>query len=220
MDWAALNSYINSHHPDIILQAGDMGFWPRRELTIKERQKIRHGGKLLEPNMQNHTKMYWCDGNHEDFEMLKSRTTDELWPGVFYMPRGKTLTLPDGRLVLFMGGAASVDKAWRTLGINWFPEEEISMQDYMNLDPNMRIDIVISHTCPMEIPIHSALGIDAIRENDWSRKALSMIRDRYRPSLWYFGHWHKYESWFCQGTRFTALNMSRETGWWEELKGA
>ena len=221
MDWAALNSFVNQHKPDIILQCGDFGYWPKRELTIKERNKLKHGGHLLEPNMQNHTRLYWCDGNHEDFWTLRDRTSDELWRRVYYMPRGKTLTLPDGRIVLFMGGAASVDKQWRITGLSWFPEEEITMADYEKLDPNMRVDIVISHTCPMELPMESHLyGYEATRLNDWSRKALSMIHQRYRPSLWYFGHWHRYESWFCRDTRFTALNMSRETGWWEEVKGA
>lgn len=40
----------------------------------------------------------------------------EVAPGVIYQPSGSTLTLPDGRVVLFLGGAKSVDWPLRTGG--------------------------------------------------------------------------------------------------------
>ena len=51
------------------------------------------------------------------------------------------MALPDGRTVLFMGGALSVDKAWRTPGYDWFPEESITTGDLDRL-PDVHVDIV------------------------------------------------------------------------------
>lgn len=214
-DWPALNALVNQKKPDIILQCGDFGYWPKADLTDSERVKLRRGGKLMEPNMQRHTKLYWCDGNHEDFWGLRDRRADEIWPGVYYKPRGSRLKLPDGRWVLFMGGAASIDKLWRIEGVSWFPEEEIKPKDMDGLDPAWHIDIVISHTCPLGINVKG--DYDALRLTDWSRAALSEVMRMYNPKLWYFGHWHTHQQWQMGDTLFTALNMSRETGWWEIL---
>ena len=54
-------------------------------------------------------------------------------PNIFYMPRGSVLSLSDGRNVLFMGGAESVDKRRRTPGYDWFKQELIRPQDLSNL---------------------------------------------------------------------------------------
>ena len=47
------------------------------------------------------------------FAALGQRNNDELWPQVIYKRRGSTLELPDGQVVLFMGGAESTDREWR-----------------------------------------------------------------------------------------------------------
>jgi len=44
------------------------------------------------------------------------------------MPRGSTFTLPDGSVVMFFGGANSIDQEYRTFGIDWFPEEAITRE--------------------------------------------------------------------------------------------
>ena len=43
------------------------------------------------------------------------------------------LGLPDGRIVLFMGGADSIDKKYRKIGFDWFPEELITQKDIYEL---------------------------------------------------------------------------------------
>ena len=158
------------------------------------------------------TKLYWCDGNHEDFSSLRAQDTIETYPNVFHMGRGSTVTLPDGRTVLFMGGATSTDMAWRTPGIDWFPEEAITSADLDRL-PDRRVDIVISHTCPTEIEMPR----DDAPERDACREALSYVLAKYRPSLWYFGHFHRFRKGCVMGCRWTALSMSGSSNWWERL---
>ena len=198
-EFGVLNTLINKKKPTIVLQCGDFGYWP----DIKAYPKVPDACKL-----------YWCDGNHEHFWSLKERKSDEVWPNVFYMKRGSTLTLPDGRTVLFLGGAKSIDKEYRTYGQDWFEEEEISMNDITQIDRNQKIDIIISHTCPVEFMKYTEDG----RVNDWSRKALSHVRQMFNPLLWYFGHWHCYDTGFTLGCRWTALSCIHEGTWWEELR--
>ena len=211
-DWPTLNALINRQSPNIILQCGDWGFWPKYDGL-----RVRHFGKELiwtsfgakNPD----TDIYWCDGNHEDHWSLKTLTDKQVQPGVFYMKRGSTLLLADGRTVLFMGGAHSIDKDQRTLGDDWFPDEVITQKDVMDL-PDTTVDIVISHTCPEEFYKFDNMHYD----NDPSRAALSYILETYRPSLWYFGHFHQYKTGYTSRCRWTALNTSRSTNWWKWLE--
>jgi len=225
-DWSALNKLINHKKPKIVLQTGDFGYFPRlieiRQhgiISLIERNKVNDPLLLKQrkyPKLPQGSKLYFCDGNHEDHESLGLATSNEVYPNVFHMKRGSTITLPDGRIVLFMGGAESLDKDSRIQGRDWFPEEEIKDSDIRNLDLNRKIDIVISHTCPMEFDVYDFGG----KERDSSRLALSYILEIFRPSLWYFGHWHIYKTGFVKNCRWTVLDMTWGSSgkWWEYLK--
>jgi hypothetical protein len=207
-DFGALNALVNRKRPQLILQCGDFGFWPK--ITRKD---SRGNLKVNRVPIMKDSKLYWADGNHEDHWSLKGLPSNEIWPNVFYMKRGSTLTLPDGRTVLFMGGAYSVDQYMRTLGYDWFPDEVISTMDLEQL-PDTKVDIVISHTCPREFEV---MG-DDMRLDDSSRMALSYILTKYRPSLWYFGHFHYYKTGVTRGCRWAGLSMAGCSGWWAWLQ--
>lgn len=188
-----LNQLINQKKPELIICCGDFGYWPKfKEHYNYENIKLQGAEKLL-----------WVDGNHEDHWSLRDRESDEIAPGIYYMPRGSTYTLPDGRTILFMGGANSIDKKYRTVGRDWFPEEIITQTDLMDL-PEVDIDIFITHTCPKElVPILKHQYPD--KEHEPSNDALTELWKIYKPNLWYFGHWHQYTQgvmydstkWFC-----------------------
>ena len=218
-DFGTINSFINKHSPAIILQCGDFGYWPRLNpvplLTADGHVMNRH----KEVKAQD-TKVHFCDGNHEDHESLRLLEDHEIYPNTFYQPRGSTIVLPDGRTVLFMGGADSIDKHRRVQGRDWFPEEVISYADINKLDPDMKVDIVISHTCPLEFTIGSEIA--RLRQgsgklDDPSCRMLSHVLQVYSPSLWYFGHWHVYDRGYTLGCRWTAMDMSYHAKWWEVL---
>ena len=210
-DFGTLNQFIAKKKPKIILSTGDFGYWPHLNTF-----KIDYFGnkKKVEKKIPKvgDSKLYWCDGNHEDHWELKKLTSNEIWPNVFYMKRGSILTLPDRRNVLFMGGANSIDKNSRTFGIDWFPEENITWSDIENIPKDIKIDIVISHTCPNEFDIKCY-------DRDSNRDALSYILNTYNPSLWYFGHWHTYKTGFTKGCRWTVLNHSFSCDrWWDWIE--
>jgi hypothetical protein len=194
-DFGRLNWWLNKHRPEIVLQCGDWGYWPKFNLV--KAAKIPAG-----------TRVWFCDGNHEDHESLLALNSTEIQPGLHYVPRGGVLTLPDGRNVLFMGGARSIDAHLRTPGLDWFPQEILTPWILDTLD-DQHIDIVISHTCPLEFGIAANIPGAPGVYGDTSRAVLSEVLKRFKPDLWYFGHWHKYKTGVYDNCRWTALDHIR-----------
>ena len=219
-NWGSLNHLINHKRPNIVLQVGDFGWWP----MLDGQNEIKHNvhspiWNLKGVKLPESVVLYWCDGNHEDHEHLLNSPIAEInYNGVTYMPRGSILQLPDGRTVMFIGGADSIDKAWRTPRWNWFHEEVISNND---LDKccayEGQVDIIISHTAPIEFPVRCNDGSEG-KYDDPSRRALSYVLDRFKPDLWYFGHWHKEQSGKYNNTYWQCLDYPKHGGqWWTWL---
>jgi Icc-related predicted phosphoesterase len=203
-NFGRLNDLINKKRPELVLCCGDFGYWPDVYWADPMSNVITHGAKIL-----------WCDGNHENHWALKKRTTDELSPNIFYMPRGSTYTLDDGRTIMFMGGADSIDKNIRIEGVNWFREEIIQQKDLYNL-PNIKVDIFITHTCPAAL----VTELRKFYEKDYepSNYALSELHRQYNPSLWFFGHWHMYREGTLFGTKWHCLSYPGQgERWWMYL---
>jgi Icc-related predicted phosphoesterase len=119
---------------DIVVQVGDFGFYPR---TLGYWQETPF-------------KVYAIDGNHEDFRMVNpDGVVTEVRPNLYYVPRGTVLELA-GKKLAFLGGGASIDKAWRTAGVDWFPEEVITPSQVNRLQENMVdagvVDYLVTHT--------------------------------------------------------------------------
>ncbi len=197
-----LNKLINKHKHrlDLVICCGDYGYWPNID---DDHKSVRsHGIPVL-----------WCDGNHEDQWALRDRTSDEIAPNVFYMPRGSTYTLKDGRTILFMGGADSIDKENRRLGVDWFPEEIVTQKNMLDL-PEVKVDILITHTCPLEL--HPILSRYYSGKNiEPSNHALSELWQIYKPDLWFFGHWHHYKEGCLGNTKWYAMSCTESSSkWW------
>jgi predicted phosphodiesterase len=207
-EFARLNDLINTkkHQLDLIICCGDFGYWPNHDRDL---QNIKTHGKPL----------LWCEGNHEDHWALRDRKTDELAPNVFYMPRGSTYKLDDGRTIMFMGGADSIDKEQRVIGYSWFPEEIIAQKDLMNL-PDIRVDIFVTHTCPTELYPVMVQYYDG-KQMEPSNYALSELWKKYKPDLWFFGHWHHFKAGTLENTKWYALNhATSRSPWWMWLSEA
>ena len=146
-DWMALHHHEDKFNKDdIIIQVGDFGFYPT----------IMPDLDILFPNGYPCT-VYVIDGNHEDFNFLGERVNgNELWefhPNMFYVPRGTVMEI-NGYLIGFLGGAESVDVAWRTEGYSWWPEERVTEADVQKLIDNVndrQLDVLVTHAPPPPI---------------------------------------------------------------------
>lgn len=219
-DWGYLNTIIDKKRPDIVLQCGDFGWWPKMErenLTLYGNQKTW----FVEGVKPASSIVYWCDGNHEDHEDLESKGRQQKheilsYENVIYKPRGTILKLPDGRIVLFAGGGQSVDKDSRTPGFDWFHQEIPTMNEYERMLGYDHVDIVISHTCPTEWIPGMYRGE---KMSDPTRQMLSGVLNKYKPSLWYHGHWHQEASGVSGDTKWFSLDYPAHHGrWWRWLE--
>ena len=227
-DWGSLNTLINKKNPDIILQCGDFGWFPHLHDIAEINRKRWNQYGIIAP----HTKIYWCPGNHENWDSLDKISKDndgmihELSGNVFFCEFGAVLTLPEGETVLFVGGADSIDKYYRTEGVDWWRQETISESDFYKLPDKGIIDIVVSHTIPeyfiKEFPnefpgtwLTKDLGL---KFEDPSCKALNQVFDRYKPAYWYSGHFHREMSGTYKNCKWQGLSAPGfGDRWWTRL---
>ena len=105
----------------------------------------------------------FIDGNHENFDLLNSYPVEQWNGGKLHRINSKVIHLMRGQIfnieymsIFTFGGALSIDKAYRTLGISWWPEEEPSEEEYTeamkNLEKNgFLVDYIVTHAAPESI---------------------------------------------------------------------
>lgn len=152
---------------------------------------------------------YWLDGNHDEHSyieqtILKGEYSPYPVPHfherMYYCPRGST-TMIGGKLCMFLGGAFSIDKNYRTPYISWWPQEMIRQGDVQRALENAeghKIDVLFSHDCPRSEFIDKWLkseGYKVDASSTANRDALTYVVDSVRPRDVYHGHYHyRYDS--------------------------
>lgn len=138
-------------------------------------------------------------GNHDNPEVCKRHK--------YYIPDG---TLLDDK-IFCLGGATSIDKAYRVEGIDWWRDEELSYEEldklivrYAELKPS----VVCTHEAPQSIAneILAAFNKTKIGDSSNTRDALERMFYLHQPKYWVFGHWHQSMSFERNGTKFQCLN--------------
>ena len=144
-------------------------------------------------------------GNHDRFDLISPlleahpgaavRVSDITW----ILPRPARLTIGD-RTVLSLGGAASVDRRWRTEGLDWWPDEAITDEHVAAAVAGGPADVMLTHESPANTPVRAVrelLGTnprrfpaEALKESARSRARVSGVWDAVRPELLMHGHMH------------------------------
>lgn len=190
----------NTTLDDILIVLGDAGinyFANEKDVPLKESLK------RLCP-----ITLFCIHGNHEERpENIKSYKTktfhkglvyyEEEYPNILFAKDGEVYDF-DGKSVLVIGGAYSVDKYYRlSRGYNWYeseqPNEETKnkVRDALS-KRNNKIDIILSHTCPYKyLPREMFLAeIDQSTVDYTTEYFLDEIEDKTDYKLWYCGHYH------------------------------
>lgn len=155
------------------LQIGDMGYASDYKIL-----------SLLNPD--NHKVVA---GNHESYDIIES--------GVYPHFLGDFGELKHGGLdsAYYIRGGRSIDWMYRTLGVDYFEQEELTYQQgYSCLEDYQRVKprIVFSHECPTSV-------IDIFPKRKWDGQwlrpsmtahLLQALLDVHEPELWVFGHFH------------------------------
>jgi hypothetical protein len=105
-------------------------------------------------------------------------------------------------------GAWSIDQQYRTIGIDWWEQEQVKIEGFMKareIYRQIKPDIVLTHDCPESIAPYLLPPNSRIfqQTTGWALQELFNI---HQPKYWYFGHWHKGWSQTINGTRFKCLN--------------
>jgi len=108
----------------------------------------------------------------------------------------------------FIRGAYSIDRAYRTVGINWWDKEQLTIDQFdecFKLYAEIKPDIIISHDCP-EFLTRELIPLGAPVYHNCTSWALGEIYKIHQPKQWFFGHYHI--SWENQvgNTLFKCLN--------------
>ena len=195
----ALINEAGKRECDRIFVLGDFGYWEHMADGVKFLDKVSAFA------IKRGISVYFLDGNHDKTSLLLEKYADEpndegfltVRGRLFYAPRGHQWTW-DGVSFIALGGAYSVDKQWRLDqerkgkrkgGTLWFPEEEMTDEDMLNiLGTVSRVDVMLAHDKPFD------------SKPKWNRKAfeecapnqlrLQWAVDALKPSMFLHGHLH------------------------------
>lgn len=158
----------------------------------------------------------FVDGNHENHDLLDSFEVSERfggkvhvipgYPNVIHLMRGEVYDIPAGgsdtlRFAV-MGGADSMDKAWRTPGVSWWAREMPSQAEYESCVANLErvgfsVDYVLTHDLPYDALVEVVTWINSGGGNEPRRNELCAFLqwmeahlDKARLKGWYAGHHH------------------------------
>lgn len=191
LDINKLEKLKNLNKDDYIIILGDFGY-PSFVST--------HDIKIKEYYSKFRCKILFIDGNHENFEKLNSYKIENWKSGkvqfisdnIIHLMRGEIYNI-DGHTILTCGGAFSIDYYIRTLGYDYFLEENLTQREfnYMlnNLEKhNNKVDYILTHT-PCEYVMQLLYG-DRHYINDSTSKALNYLCDNIEYKRWFSGHCH------------------------------
>ena len=226
-DWHGNSSYgirafknLVQSGAEVVIQLGDFGIWPREDDSVPmvnalEQVCKRTGVPLL-----------FIDGNHEHHDFLDSLTPDDsgvsqLSEHIFHLRRG---TVWEWRGVSFLafGGARSIDKQWRTEGVDWFPQEVYTVEEANEAIANANskglssVDVLLTHDYPSRVapPFKSPFEIPKSLRAELERDnaILGGMVDLLTPRFQFHGHLHvSYRevrpTWGGRSTEVIGLDM-------------
>jgi hypothetical protein len=174
-----------------IIQVGDMG--------VGFGQGDYWHESLDEYMVENN--VYFLRGNHDNPNSCK---TMKSW-------------IKDGTVIddmMLIGGAWSIDHSYRTPGIDWWEDEELSygeLDALINLYEEKNPRIMVTHDFPtiasykMFVRTGRSIG-RKIQYLNRTAEALQAMFEIHQPTLWIGGHWHTSTDQVIDGTRFICLN--------------
>lgn len=160
-------------------------------------------------------KIYCIRGNHDDpsfwtdkqkFEQQKQK-----------LDLSNVVMLEDGIVninevpCLVVGGGISVDRQFRTVNKSYWEEEYVHK---VTVPKTTEVKVILSHTCirpPFKCiaDLEGFIYGDPNLEKDLKEEESRMIgiQNMFKPSHWFFGHFHLTQSFEYNGTRMRAVNI-------------
>ena len=151
-------------------------------------------------------KLFCVRGNHEErpenintykeVDMFGGKVyIEENYPNLIFAKDGEVYNI-DGKSVLVIGGAYSVDKEYRLMyGHGWFKDEQLSKEEMNNILDKVKdkhFDVVLTHTCPYKYEPKETfkLKLDQSKIDKSMEHFLDKIEESISYNKWYCGHYH------------------------------
>jgi UDP-2,3-diacylglucosamine pyrophosphatase LpxH len=201
----------NINHSNLI-QVGDFGLGFQ---SLNDDMSFLKKLNVFLLKSSNH--LYVIRGNHDDpafFDGSIKRSNIHL------LPDYSVITL-EGKTLLMAGGAISIDRKVRKVGLNYWPQEFFKFdQEKLNLiiGAHEKLDVIVTHTAPSFISpqtydplvLRYAKGDETLlQELEAERKLVdqfySIVKSK-TPTHWYYGHFHYSHTELYDNIRFTILN--------------
>lgn len=186
---------------DLVVLLGDCGFYFDSFYADEGRIAKTDYDKLVRASKLPCT-ILCVQGNHEQpFKEMCATKVKVLGgdgyvrEGIYFAKNGTELLL-NGKRVLVVGGASSVDKNYRLSNRwPWFEHEEMSPQEFAEVIERVKgrhFDFVFSHTVPFkDMPLEAFLKIDyAYTNGNATEWFLQTIKENITFGDWYAGHFH------------------------------
>jgi hypothetical protein len=181
------------------IQVGDMGVgfrrWPHGEYEANPPYDKMLAGEHR-----------FIRGNHDNPDVCRRHSQ--------YIMDGTMMT--NG--IMFVGGALSIDKAYRYEDYSWWADEELSPPELKHMSVQFeafRPQIMVTHECPESIAAMIVGNIPDLRNGgsmkmdprfaSRTRQWFEIMFHDHKPKLWIFGHWHVPFDYIHEGTRFICL---------------
>lgn len=198
----------------------NMKNFPEQKSCDKEDVVIQLGdfGWVWYPIGANKEQAYWLDwlvsrrytlavvlGNHENYNIIETLPTVKMWDNkvkvlkrksgnIYFLTRG-AIYIINGRKVLAIGGAKSMDSSSRIKDTSWWEQEILSSFEMkQTLEEiawhNNRVDYVLTHTFPTHI---ISLLPDDVHDkmDDPVASFLENVSTKIEFKEWHCGHFHK-----------------------------
>lgn len=177
---------------DNIIILGDCGIAWR-----KDKKDLAQNIKLWN-ECGNGVKLYFIDGNHENFNILNSLPIEnnmgKIADNIYHLRRGQVYEF-ENKKILVCGGADSIDKYRRIENFTWWKEEAISQETIDDI-PAGHYDYVLTHCCPRsvfeknKIYLSTLQFLDENKINHSSEDVLEQLKSKITFDHWFFAHYH------------------------------
>lgn len=177
---------------DNIIILGDCGIaWRKDKKDLDQNIKLWN-------ECGNGVKLYFIDGNHENFNILNSLPIEnnmgKIADNIYHLRRGQVYEF-ENKKILVCGGADSIDKYRRIENFTWWKEEAISQETIDDI-PAGHYDYVLTHCCPRsvfeknKIYLSTLQFLDENKINHSSEDMLEQLKSKITFDHWFFAHYH------------------------------
>lgn len=179
---------------DSIIILGDMGLCWRKNM-----QDFYYNIQLWE-NFEYKCNLFWLEGNHENYDIIqklpKEGNMRKCSNSIYMLERGQVYNF-EGKKILTIGGADSIDKFRRVKHLSWWEQEQINDEDVVAAlaHKSEKLDYIFSHAAPAAIVdkykyILCQLPLDEDTVDRTSENKLEILRQNLSFEKWGFGHYH------------------------------